>query len=65
MTKKIVKRENVDKVFLEEIKNMTDKQFWKWVESWYDQQIIIDEALNWEQGLVEDQLTEWGYEIIK
>lgn len=38
---------------------MTEKEFWGWVEGWFDIDVIVDIALNWEVREKKDFVEEW------
>ena len=46
------KRESVLKVIQEK---MSDKQFWKWVSSWFSIDLIIDIVKNWDDDIIEEE----------
>ena len=35
---------------------LSDKQFWEWVGSWYDEQVILDATSDWDDDIKKDEI---------
>jgi protoheme ferro-lyase len=52
------KEERIDKKFNNLIENMTNKQFFKYVNSWYDEQNYLDIMKEWDTETKEEAIKE-------
>ena len=52
------KEERIDKKFNSLIENMTNKQFFKYVNSWYDEQNYLDIMKEWDTETKEEAIKE-------
>jgi len=35
---------------------LSDKQFWEWVGSWYDEQVILDATSDWDDDIKKEEI---------
>ena len=51
-----MKEETIEKQFNEIIGNLTDKQFDKWIKTWFDEQNYMDIINDWEIETKQEEL---------
>jgi len=43
--------DKIEREFRNLLELMSDEQFWKWVGSWYDEQMILDVCNSWDADI--------------